>query len=353
MALRFTLRQLEYLVAVGDFGSILLAAEKLHVSSPSISAAIGQLEVQLGLQLFVRHHAKGVSPTQAGRTLLEQARRILGEGEALNRLAGEISGNLRGNLMLGCLLTFAQVVVPRLRRDFEDRHPLVAVSQTELNQQEIFDRIRNGAMDIALTYDLEIPDDLTFVPLARLPPYVLLPEHHALSHLSAISVDQLRDQPMILLDLPLSSDYFLSFFRAAGLKPNITERTRDIAVVRSLVANGYGYSIANLRPLNEWSPDGQKLCFVPLAGPARPMVMGLVMAKGVESLPTIRAFVAHCQETITTDNIPGINLHQGPAGAKRPDRTKGGLGDSDARGGKGLALSAYQEPRPTGRSSDR
>lgn len=312
MPLRFTLRQLEYFVAVGATGSIVLASERLHVSSPSISAAIGQLEDELGLQLFVRHHAKGLSLTQAGRQILEQAQRILGAAETLNRLAGEISGNVQGNLALGCLLTFAQVVVPRLRRGFENRHPLVKVSQAELDQQEIFGKIRSGALDVALTYDLEIPDDLTFVPLAKLPPYVLLPENHELAYLQAVSVDQLVGQPMILLDLPMSSDYFLSFFRAAGLKPNIAERTRDLAVVRSLVANGYGYSIANLRPLNDRSPDGQRLRFVPLAGPVRPMVMGLIMSRGIDSVLTIRAFVDHCKETITPDSVPGIDLRQTP-----------------------------------------
>lgn len=310
MALRFTLRQLEYLVAVGESESIILAAERLHVSSPSISAAISKLEDQLGLQLFVRRHAKGLSPTQAGRLVLNQARRILSEGEALNRLSGEISGDVRGNLALGCLLTFAQVVVPRLRRGFEARHPQVAITQTELNQQEIFDKIRDGWLDIALTYDLEIPDDLTFVPLAQLPPYVLLPEQHPLSHFEAISVDQLQDYPMILLDLPMSSDYFQSLFHVAGLTPKITERTRDLAVVRSLVANGYGYSIANLRPLNDLSPDGKELRFVPLAGPVRPLFMGLVMARRVENLLTIRALIAFCQETITTESVPGISLHR-------------------------------------------
>ena len=313
MALRFTLRQLEYLVAVGDHGSIILAAEKLHVSSPSISAAIGQLEDQLGLQLFVRHHAKGLSPTQAGRQILLQARRILAEGEVLNRLSGEISSSVRGDLALGCLLTFAQIVVPRLRRDFETRHPMVTVSQAELNQQEIIDSIRSGALDVALTFDLEIPEDLVFVPLVKLPPYVLLPEDHPLSPLQAISVDQLQQYPMILLNLPLSSDYFLSIFRTAGLKPNIAERSSDLSVVRSLVANGYGYSIANVRPLSERSPDGQKLCFVPLTGAVRPMIMGLVMAKGIENLLTIRAFVSHCQEKITAENVLGVDPHQVPA----------------------------------------
>ena len=118
---------------------------------------------------------------------------------------------------------------------------------------------------------------------------------------------------MILLNLPLSSDYFLSIFRTAGLKPNIAERSSDLSVVRSLVANGYGYSIANVRPLSERSPDGQKLCFVPLAGAVRPMIMGLVMAKVIENLLTIRAFVSHCQEKITAENVLGVDPHQVPA----------------------------------------
>lgn len=62
MPLRFTLRQLEYLVAVGECGSIVLAADRVNVSSPSISAAIAQLEQELGLQLFVRRHANGAVP---------------------------------------------------------------------------------------------------------------------------------------------------------------------------------------------------------------------------------------------------------------------------------------------------
>ena len=59
MALRFTLRQLEYFVAVGEAGSVALAADKVNVSSPSISTALAQLEREFGHQLFVRRHAQG------------------------------------------------------------------------------------------------------------------------------------------------------------------------------------------------------------------------------------------------------------------------------------------------------
>ncbi|NOR30503.1 MAG: LysR family transcriptional regulator, partial [Sulfitobacter sp.] len=83
MPLRFTLRQLEYFVAVGELGSIAQAAEKVNVSSPSISAAITQLEKEFGLPLFVRQHAQGLSLTQAGRRMMEQATHILQESDLL------------------------------------------------------------------------------------------------------------------------------------------------------------------------------------------------------------------------------------------------------------------------------
>ena len=311
MPLRFTLRQLEYFVAVGEAGSIALAAEKIRVSSPSISAAIGQLEDEFGLQLFVRKHAQGLSLTQAGRQFLDHARHVLTEADRLNRLAGALSGEVQGPLRLGCLLTFAQLIVPHLRRQFETRYPEVRVSQSERDQQQIFEGLRRGELDIALTYDLEIPADLRFVPLVELAPYAMLAEGHPLARQSEVSVEDLQDEPMVLLDLPMSADYFLSFFKAAGLRPNIAERTRDMAVMRSLVGNGFGYAIANVRLLNDLAPDGRRLRFVPLKGPVRPMVLGLLMTEGAENVLTLRAFIDHCREQITTDGAPGMKMQAG------------------------------------------
>jgi DNA-binding transcriptional LysR family regulator len=65
--LRYTLRQLAYFVAAGEAGSILKAAENIHFSQPSISNAISQLEDTFGIQLFIRHHARGMSLTTSGR----------------------------------------------------------------------------------------------------------------------------------------------------------------------------------------------------------------------------------------------------------------------------------------------
>lgn len=308
MPLRFTFRQLEYFVAVGEAGSIAVASARVNVSSPSISAAIAQLEEEFGLQLFVRKHAQGLALTQAGRQFLVQARQVLAEAETLNRLAGEISGNVQGPLAVGCLLTFAQLIVPQLRRQFEDRYPAVRVSQYELHQQDIFDRLRSGEIDVALTYNLEIAQDLRFIPLVTLPPYAMVAKTHPLADCAQVTPAELMEYPMVLLDLPISKDYFLSFFQKAGLRPLIAERTKDMAVMRSLVGNGFGYAIANTRPLNDMSPDGKALRFIPLVGEAQPMTLGVAMVEGAENVLTVRRFIEHCQANVTKDAAAAFGM---------------------------------------------
>ena len=298
MALRYTLRQLEYFVAVGDEGSITKASRKVNVSSPSISAAVTQLEELFGLRLFVRKHAHGLTLTQPGQKLMLQARRILQAAAVMNQLADELSGNVQGQLNVGCLLSFAQLLVPGLRREFETHYPLVRVKQTELDQMAIFEQLRSAQIDIALTYDLEIPGDIAFIPLVELPPYAMLSESHPLANQLCVSTADLEKHDMVLLDLPYSAEYFLSLFDASGARPKIVERTKDMAVLRSLVANEFGYSIANIRPLNNSAPDGRALRFLPLTGSVRNLKLGLVLVDETSNTLTIEAFIAHCQDCI-------------------------------------------------------
>jgi DNA-binding transcriptional LysR family regulator len=75
--MRYTLRQIEYFIATAETGSITLASERLSISQPSISTAITHLEGELETQLFVRHHAKGLSLTTAGRSLLVEAKMLI------------------------------------------------------------------------------------------------------------------------------------------------------------------------------------------------------------------------------------------------------------------------------------
>lgn len=298
MAIRFTLRQLEYFVAVGEVGSIATASKKLNISSPSISAAISQLETELGLALFVRQHAQGLILTSSGRRIMEKARKIIFDSEILMGIAGELSGNVHGPLAVGCLQTFAQIILPSVRKDFEEHFEGVRINQLELNQSEIFSKLRRAEIDIALTYDIDIPYELEFIPLLTLPPYVMVSEDHPLRQHDEINMHELQRHNMILLDLPHSSDYFLSLFHDNGFTPLITERSRDMSIVRSMVANGFGFSIANVRFAHEYSPDGKKLFFIPIKDNVKTLRMGLIKLKSVRTTSTVQAFINHCTTLI-------------------------------------------------------
>lgn len=308
MPLRYTFRQLEYFVAVGETGSIAAASHLVNVSSPSISAGVSQLEDELGVKLFVRRHAQGLTPTAAGRQLLEQAKYVLRQAAEIQDLAGDLSGFIRGPLSIGCLSTFAQTVLPGLRQSFVSQYEDVRITQIEADQSELFSLLRQAKIDVALTYDLSLPRDLHFLPILELPPLVALNETHPLAELSEITVEELASHPMVLLDLPHSSDYFLSFFATKGLRANIAERTRDMAVMRGLVANGFGFSIVNFRPANDLAPDGKPLRFVPLAGDQRPMKLGFLTGSDTDRTQLLKTFLAHAESWIEgrADALLGI-----------------------------------------------
>lgn len=306
MALRFTLRQLEYFFAVGEAGSVAKAAERINVSSSSISAAISQLEREFGVQLFIRQHAQGLSLTPGGRKFMKQARLLFDQADALHELASDIAEQARGPINIGCLVTLTPLVLASLRRSFEEAYPEARVSHAEAHQARLIDMLQLAEVDVAITYDLELPQDVAFEPLAALPPYVLISSDHPWASQSALTLEDLYQEPMVLLDLPMSRDYFLSMFRYQNLRPTIAERTAEIPVLRSLVANGFGYALLNIRSRIDQAPDGKGVAMVPLQGDYRPMMIGLATIRSDREIRVVQAFREHCREIVSDTNIPGM-----------------------------------------------
>ncbi len=308
MALRFTLRQLEYFVAVGDAGSIAAAAEQTNVSSPSISAAISQLEDAFGIELFVRQHAQGLSLTPGGRRFYAAAKDLLENARALHDVANDISEQVRGPITVGCLVTLASFVLPELRHDFETTNPEVEFRQEEAHQADLIRMLRRAEIDVGITYDLDVPQDIAFEPLLDLPPHALFHPGHPYAGRKSVALEDLAGEPLILLDLPLSREYFLSLFETADLRPTIAERTQHLPMVRSMVANGFGYGLLNVPSMNIHAPDGKPLSYVPIKGDHRPMKLGLVTMRSERKSRILSAFEEHCRSRVTAQSAPGMTL---------------------------------------------
>lgn len=307
LAMRFTLRQLEYFIATCDAGSVTEAALNIPVAQSSVSAAIAQLESALGVQLLIRHHAQGISTTPAGRQFLAQARALLQQADDLQRFAAELTEDISGTLELGCLVTLAPLVMARLCHTFMRAYPGVDVVMTEAGQDELMSCLHMGQLTTALTYDLELAADVEFHELASLPPYALLAADHPLAKSAEVTLAELAEIPLVLLDLPLSRDYFRGLFLAAGLEPNLVQRTPHIEVLRSLVGNGFGYTILNARSLNDSALDGRPLASVAIAGPTRPMRVGFATLASARPTRLTQAFEDHCRRVVANHEIPALD----------------------------------------------
>ena len=112
---------------------------------------------------------------------------------------------------------------------------------------------------------------------------------------------------MVLLDLPMSRDYFMALLSQAGVEPNVVARSRSDDVVRSLVANGMGYAIFNARPISTQSLDGKRFVRLRLAGKHRPMLLGLATYTQVKQSRVTQVFMERCRAYISDQYIPGMS----------------------------------------------
>jgi DNA-binding transcriptional LysR family regulator len=282
----YTLRQLEYFVAVAESGSITGAAAQVHLSQSAMSTALADLERALDVQLLLRHHARGVTLTAAGEQLLIASRRLLAQAEELSSEAHGLGHELAGALSIGCFEVLAPYVLPDLIATCAERHPQLRLDTHEVDLDALAEGVLSGRFELGLGYDLAPDPRLVVDRVFTLPPYALLPAGHRFAGRAKIRLAQLADEPLALLDLPQSRDYFRSLFTAAGLEPNIRYRSSSVETLRALVGHGLAYTLLNLQSPVATSLDGQPVVSVALEGGA-PLEVVLVTAAG--SRPTRRA----------------------------------------------------------------
>ncbi len=294
--MQYTLKQLRYFAAAAEEGSVTAAAKAIRVSQPSISEAIAHLEEAFDLQLFVRHHARGLALTPAGQRLLVEARSLLAHAGDLSQSVGGLADKLAGDLEVGCFITFAPMLMPALLGAFAARFPDIRVRLHEDHTAALLDGLRGGRFDLALTYDLNLGPDIAFEPLAEVPFHVVLPARHRLARRATVSLKDLADEPLVLLGYPQSRDYFLSIFYGLGLRPRVAHETPSFEMVRGLVANGHGYAVMHSRPLSEQALDGMRLVYRPVTEKIRPTRLGIARRRDVRPRRMATAFAGFCKD---------------------------------------------------------
>ena len=269
--MNLSLQNLRYFVTVAELGSVTAAARRLYISQPSVSAAIKHLELMLGQQLFVRMPARGVILTPAGERLLPQAHALLAQADDFQATAVAPGGKVAGTLRTACFVNLAPVYFADLLARFHSRHPWIKVRFRDGHQEDVLDGVRSGLFELGLTFDLGGLDDFEVTVLAEVPPQAILAAAHPLAQGSDVSLKELAPEPLILMDLPHTRDYFVSLFGELRMRPNLQHLTTSFEMVRALAGNGLGYGLLNLIPKSPITYDGKEVRAIPISEPLRPL----------------------------------------------------------------------------------
>jgi DNA-binding transcriptional LysR family regulator len=300
------LRQLRYLVAIGEEGSITRAAGRLGMQQPPLSLQVRAMEEQLGFQLF-RRRPRGVELTESGQVLFDEARAILARLDQAERDARRTARGELGQLRVGVAPTAPfHPLVPGAIRAFRSAHPGVTVMLDEVLSRQAVQGLAEARLDVAFVRaDRAAERGLAVHRLLDEPMVVAVPSGHPLASDPAATPRRLRDfadEPFIAfarVEGPGMFDATLAACLKAGFTPRLGQEAPRITSTLGLVAAGLGIALvpASMRRVNM---DGVAYCNVASADcPTVPLHLATRREPGSAVL---RRFVDLVRRTFRTPN---------------------------------------------------
>lgn len=289
----FTLKQLRYVEAAGRHSSIVKAANELNISQSSITAAINAIEARLGHDLFIRTPAKGIQCTPAGFDTLKLIRDFIHRSQQFEAEVLSMANEDAGMVRLACYATAAPAFLPSVLGNITTDYPNLSIRLLEGNMQTIIGFLNSGDADLAFTYSTSTGPTHDFVPLFEAPPYALLARGDPMAAQKSITLDELANRSMVLLDLPQTRDYFYGLFSSRDLTLNVAHSTRSAEIARTLVAAGFGFSILNIKP-PEIEDKSRGYRAVPIIDPPLSPVFGIATNKDTRLPSIVRTFIQRC-----------------------------------------------------------
>ena len=267
--------QLRYFCAVARHGTFTRASEVEHVAQPSLSQQILKLEAELGARLFDRL-PRSAKLTVFGRAFLPKAERILRELKEAKTELREMSGNERGEVVVGIIPTIAAYLLPRLLNDFSARNPLITIKVFEDITPTLLQRLHEGTIDIAVAALPIVGNELASVELFKEKFYAVLPENHRLASRASINLSELNREPFLLLkEGHCFRDNLITACQKSKMSPSVVFESGQFATILAMVSAGLGVSAVPAMAVQP-HPGCQ---FIPISGKHSTRVVGLVTSR--------------------------------------------------------------------------
>ncbi len=289
------LRSLEQFVAVAEELHFGRAAARLHMAQPPLSQAIQRLEARLSLQLFERSQRR-VQLTDAGRYLLDEARRLLAQAEALDHSLGAVARGEAGEIRVGYNAPAIHGFLARELRRFRADQPGIRLNLRELTSDEQLLALRQQRLHVGfLRWFGEAVDGLEAQRVFRERYVLVIPEDHVLAKKARVALKDLHTVEMIRFprdSAPSYQDWLLQTIRDAGLEPRVClEATSGYANV-ALVSAGLGVAFAP-ESMTRWPYPG--VVVRPLADPLPEIHTHMVWSAQAAS-PAVLRFLEYIRQ---------------------------------------------------------
>lgn len=233
-----TLQQLSYFVAACRHGNISHAAEEFGVSQPSVSAAIKNLENEFGLCL-IRRRQTGFTLTADGEDFRKMAERLLEQAESV-RWVMTARGKNRSFIRLGVPPMVASILLPALYGEFHAVHPEIEIQIREMGREDLLNALDRDLLDLAfLPHTEAFPSEYQAIPAGRYETVCCMAKEHPLAAKERITAADLAGVPLALFSKSFfHTERIHTFFRTAGIQPEVLHTTSQLSTVEQLIAEG-------------------------------------------------------------------------------------------------------------------
>jgi len=301
------LRDLRYLVSLADLRHFGRAADACHVSQPTLSTQVRKLEGELGVTL-VERAPRQVMFTPVGLEIVERARRVLADVEQLREAARRTADPEAGSLRLGMFPTLGPYLLPHVVPNLRARFPRLELLLVEEKTEGLLGMLRDGRLDAAV---LALPlheDWLEIEPLFDEPFLLAVPAGHALAGKHDLTLSQLSDQHLLLLeDGHCLRDQALEVCALSGAGEKEGFRATSLETLRQMVSAGVGITLLPMLAVKPPVPPSDSLRFVEFRAPAPTRRLAMVWRRSSARSGFLRDLA-----DVLRDLPPGLLKHTGP-----------------------------------------
>ena len=284
------LKPLRAFCQVARLGSVSRAAEALYVSQPAVSQQLQALERELGARLFERS-GRRLLPTAEGEALYELARPLVDGIDGLPAaFRQQLAGMDAGDLEIAANSSTILYLLPRIVGAFREQHPGVRLRLHNTISADGTDLLRADTVELVVGSMLDVPADLSYVPVYSFQPMLITPRDHPLAGMPRLTLEDISKHGLILPPQRQVTWRLVDLvFQRARVPYTVTLEVGGWEVIKQYVAMGLGISIVSSICLGE--ADAEHLAIRPLDAwfPAR--TYGVLVRKGKVLSPQARAFV--------------------------------------------------------------